>query len=151
MAEFPTAEQDGFRVEYYFFYGTLMDRTVLASVLQQPHRPEVYTARIRGWQCRMWGDYPTLVHGPDYTVSGVAYEVRSLRDRDRLIVYETDAYSLANCLIEFGHGRSVQGKTFVWNNDTELLRPGTFDLKDWLLKQKEFEVHLHSSYSVLSL
>jgi gamma-glutamylcyclotransferase (GGCT)/AIG2-like uncharacterized protein YtfP len=132
-------ERPDFQVEYYFFYGTLMDRAVLARILQQHHRPEIYPASIKGWQCKMSGEYPALVLGSDY-VRGMAYEVRSPRERDRLTLYETDAYKLQNCLIEFEHGRSVQGKTFVWNGDTGLLRQGTFDLKDWLLKQKEFSI-----------
>lgn len=70
----------------------------------------------------------------------MAYEVRSHRERDRLIAYETDAYKLQDCPIDMGHRGHVQGKTFVWNKDTKLLRNDTFNLKDWLLKRKEFEV-----------
>jgi gamma-glutamylcyclotransferase (GGCT)/AIG2-like uncharacterized protein YtfP len=140
MDETLTTEGPDLQVEYYFFYGTLMDRAVLARILQQPHRPEIYPASINGWQCQMWGEYPALVLGSDYTVRGMAYEVRSPRERDRLTSYETDAYKLQNCLIEFELGRSVRGRTFVWNGDTGLLRQGTFDLKDWLLKQKEFSI-----------
>ncbi|KAJ5661479.1 uncharacterized protein N7477_009095 [Penicillium maclennaniae] len=140
MADTVSLAQAGFRVEYYFFYGSLMDRTVLARVLQKHHRPEIYPASLKGWQRKMWGEYPALDHSPGYTTKGTAYEVRSSRERDRLIGYETDAYKVQPCLIDVGHGHSVQGKTFVWDDDPELLRYGTFDLKDWLLKQKEFEI-----------
>ncbi|KAJ5137116.1 hypothetical protein N7448_005670 [Penicillium atrosanguineum] len=88
----------------------------------------------------MWGDYPALVPSPGYTTKGMSYKVRSPREWDHLAGYETDAYKLQPCLIDLGHGHSVQGKTFVWDDDKELLRYGTFDLKDWLLKQKELEV-----------
>lgn len=140
MADTASLERPGFRVEYYFFYGSLMDRSVLARVLQKQHRPEIYPATLKGWQCKMWGDYAALVHSPGYTTKGMAYEVRSPRERDCLVAYETDAYKIQPCLIDIGHGHSVQGKTFIWDDDTELLRYGTFDLKDWLLKQKEFEI-----------
>jgi len=61
MAESPTSEELDFQAEYYFLYGTLMDHNVLARVLQQPHRPEIYTATIEGWKGKMWGEHPALV------------------------------------------------------------------------------------------
>jgi gamma-glutamylcyclotransferase (GGCT)/AIG2-like uncharacterized protein YtfP len=134
-------DDNGFRVEYYFFYGTLMDHSTLAKVLDDPGWPELYPAQIVGWSCKLWGDYPALLVGPSGNViHGMVYEVKSPKEQDRLIRYETSAYQIQKCFIEFEDGTSVVGKTFTWNADMQLLREGTFDLKDWLLKQKEFSI-----------
>jgi hypothetical protein len=68
MAETCTHEQPDSRVNYYFFYGSLMDHAVLSRALQQPHRPEIYPATVEGWQCKMWGEYPALVRSPGNNV-----------------------------------------------------------------------------------
>jgi hypothetical protein len=87
----------------------------------------------------MWGDYPALVKSsPDDIVKGMAYRVCSIRERERLVQYETSAYRVQGCRICFEDGTWTFGKTFVWDGDVEELRKGSFDLRDWLLKDKEF-------------
>lgn len=89
----------------------------------------------------IWGDYPALIQSsPNNIVTGLAYEVRSIRERERLVHYETAAYRIQACMIYFEDGTCTSGKTFVWDGDVEGLREGVFDLRDWLLKEKEFAV-----------
>ncbi|KAJ5101379.1 hypothetical protein NUU61_003601 [Penicillium alfredii] len=139
----PLEPDTTFQPQYYFFYGTLMDPATLAQTLKQTRngRPELHHAKIVGWRCKLWGPYPALVAGPpDNVIHGRAYELQSIQERDSLIAYETGVYSLRGCVIEFEDGRLVEGKTFVWGGDGDLLREGTFDLKDWLLDQKECSI-----------
>ncbi|KAJ5985707.1 hypothetical protein N7499_008002 [Penicillium canescens] len=128
-------------MEYYFFYGSLMDRPKLAEILEKPGWHELHSAKIVGCDCKMWGEYPALVRGsPEDVIHGMAFEVRTSKERDSLIAYgtayETGAYDLQDCVIDLdGRGR-VNGKTFVWNGEFSSLRAGTFDLKDWKLNQE---------------
>jgi hypothetical protein len=90
----------------------------------------------------MWGDYPALVtvlseNSNTNSVRGVACEIQTIAERDRLIKYETTAYRIEDCWIEFERGPSVRGKTFVWDGEAESLHEGSFDLKDWIFKQRD--------------
>ncbi|KAK2804150.1 hypothetical protein FQN50_006692 [Emmonsiellopsis sp. PD_5] len=154
-----------FRAQHYFFYGSLRDHAHLSQVLNHRGWPELRPARIVGpWQCKLWGDYPALIrvaspspssssspspsltdgdngngNGSGNVIHGMAYEVRSRKERDRLMAHETSAYSLRDCVVEFedGSGMCVLGKTFVWDGDERVLRDGRFDMRDWLLKRRE--------------
>jgi hypothetical protein len=87
---------------------------------------------------KMWGPYPALVFKPNNITHGLAYEVRTEEDVEKLKYYETDAYRVKGCLIKFGDdGREVPGKTFVWNKGKEELKEGTFSLRDWQMEQLE--------------
>lgn len=57
-----------------------------------------------------------------------------------MAAYETDAYRVERCVIQFGNGSKAAGLTFVWNGDTSVLKEGMFDLKDWVMKKKEFSI-----------
>lgn len=83
----------------YFFYGTLMDRYVLAKVLKKPERVELQPARLVGWSYKMWGEYPALLQvqvagSTTDIVCGVAYEVQTITDREngdwRLLIKSLD-------------------------------------------------------------
>jgi len=136
-----------FSKEFYFFYGTLMDRKTLTRVLKLREQPELRPAKITGYHCMLWGEYPALVRADDdgslnndELVHGMAYEVQSPEDVGRLEAYETEYYENASCRIEFDDGREVAGRTFVWagGDDTGELREGrSFDLKDWRLDNLE--------------
>lgn len=134
----PNYDYNAFRKTYYFFYGTLMDTKHLAKVLQLPNRPQPHPAKIVGYACKLWGPYPALVDKtPGAIVYGVAYEVQSSEDAERLQFYETDNYSPNACLIKFKDGSEVIGKVFKWVGDKSLLKDGNFDLKDWQMKKLE--------------
>lgn len=128
----PNYDYEPFRKQFYFFYGTLMDRSTLATILDLQRQPEIFRAKITGYYSMMWDQYPVLLDGPQGSaVHGVAYEVQSLKDKKRLEEYETDNYKNASCLIEFEDGRKVIGRTFKWNADKAPQKEGSFDLKDW--------------------
>jgi hypothetical protein len=90
----------------------------------------------------MWGDYPALIESsPNDIVTGMAYRACSVRDRERLVRYETAAYRIQGCTLWFD-GTWMVGKIFVWNGERDGgrdgLREGDFDSRGWLLKEKEF-------------
>lgn len=110
---------DPFRQAYYFFYGTLMDPSTLAKVLQLPEPPTMRPAKVVGFHTKLWGPYPTLLHGPSgHEVDGLTYEILSEKQHDRLCAYETDKYRFQPCMIDFldgavGVGKMVEGVTFM--------------------------------------
>lgn len=60
--------------EFHFFYGTLMDPQTLAKVLKLNNLPYLVLAKVSGYHCKLWGEYPALVGGePDEPVYGMAY------------------------------------------------------------------------------
>ena len=129
---------DLFQSPYFFFYGMLTDPTTLAKVLKLRDRPGLRPAMIMEHGMRLWGEFPALLDGhPEKPIQGVAYEIRSQEEEDRLVEYETDMYRKKGCVIEFRDGSKVPGVTFVWNADPGLLRDRSFDLKDWLLEQRD--------------
>jgi hypothetical protein len=134
----PTYE---FRKEFYFFYGTLMDSATLAMVLRLRYLPVLVPAKISGYHCKLWGEYPALVDGVvSEVVHGMAYEVRSSEEERRLNDYETDHYFKEGCSIELDDWTRVMGNTFKWHGDNTELKEGRFDLKDWKMDRLEREL-----------
>lgn len=121
------------RKELYFFYGSLMDPTQLQRVLGLKDRPRsLVPAEIVGYHVRMWGPYPALIDGPPGgVVKGMAYEVGGEEGKNKLAHYETDNYTEHRCTIRLEGGAQVSGTTFEWAGDTDDLKEGSFDLKDW--------------------
>ncbi|KAM5483026.1 hypothetical protein MaudMau93_006538 [Microsporum audouinii] len=120
-----------FRKHYIFFYGTLMNKDVLAKVLDvspDDKKLKLRPAQIAGYHTRFWGSCPALLDGPqlDSHVDGMAYEALSQQEVDRLSAYETDRYILRNCMIKFldiedAENRMVIGETFLWNGSPQEL------------------------------
>jgi len=80
----------------------------------------------------LWGQYSALLDAPPgAVVYGMAYEVQTQSEKERLQIYETSHHKERSCLIELQDGRKVIGRIFLWNADRALLKEGTFDLKDW--------------------
>lgn len=128
-------DYNAFHKRFYFFYGTLMDPTTLTKVLQLRSRPQLLPARLDGYNCMRWGPYPALLDGPPgLTVYGMAYEVDSPAEVERLKVYETDNHITKSCWITFRDGRELGGKNFGWDADKALLKEGAFDFKDWQME-----------------
>lgn len=123
--------------ELYFFYGSLMDPSVLQLVLGLPESPTLTPAALYGWHMKMWGPYPALNDdGPMEWVEGMVYEVEGRQLKDRLAAYETEQYAEHMCEISFeGREETVTGKTFVWAGDPSELREGKFNLKDWQMER----------------
>lgn len=127
----------GFRPQYFFSYGSLMDTRQLRKVIQLQEIPVLQPATIVGWNSMLWGQYPALIFKINGITHGIAYEVQKKEQVEYLMRYETDAYRVKGCIIKFADGRELPGKTFIWNAEKELLKEGIFDLKDWQTKQLE--------------
>jgi len=120
----------------YFFYGTLMDSSMLMEILGLKEKPTLRPAKIVGYSCKLWGQYPALVNGPQGgVVEGAMYEVQSDEHAARLAEYETKAYGTAPCDIRFMDDEEpseVCGTTFRYAGPKQDLEEGDFDLKTWL-------------------
>lgn len=130
-----------FRKTYYFFYCTLMDPETLGNVLKRAYSPEARPAVTWGPRLKLWGEYPALVSGPKKEIiCGVACEIQSQQEADRLAAYETDMYRVQGCPIYFDDGEDAGGRIFRFVGDESLLTEGIFDMKDWLLRKREYEI-----------
>ena len=105
----------------YFFYGTLADPKFLSEVLGLKETPTFRPAMVVGYECKFWGNYPALVDGPrGAEVRGVAYDVSSEEDAQKLADYETQVYIETPCLITYTdsqNNETVMGSTFKYNGD----------------------------------
>ncbi|EAW14348.1 gamma-glutamylcyclotransferase family protein [Aspergillus clavatus NRRL 1] len=120
----------------YFFYGTLMDPKILADILDLDHEPKLRPAKVVGYACKLWGQYPAMVDGPqDATVEGAVYNVQTVKDGEKLAAYETNHYQTKACLIEYMDSQEPVddlGHTFMFVGDSRDLTEGTFNLQTWL-------------------
>ncbi|RGP71731.1 hypothetical protein FLONG3_7035 [Fusarium longipes] len=120
----------------YFVYGTLMDPGMLADVLGLEHQPELRPAKIEGYSCKLWGQYPAMQDGSrGVQVSGKVYRVESVAHAKRLAEYETNSYEAKPCLIQYTDGKHpVQdyGHVFMFVGNTHDIQDGEFNLETWL-------------------
>lgn len=140
----PSPDRDnfiGFRPHYIFLYGTLMDPAQLQKVLRLETTPSLRPATITGWKMMLWGAYyPALVFKSGNLIHGMAYEVQKESHMEYLKHYETEAYTLHGCMINFPDDQTeIPGETFIYDGDRDLLREGGFDLKDWQMEKLEEE------------
>jgi hypothetical protein len=108
--------QDQYPV-WYFFYGTLADPLVLKRLLGLSDEPDYQPARVRGGTLTTWGGkYRALVDGPatgpDPSVQGRAFLVKTRDQEEILCCYESDRYEVVRCNIEMEPTESVKGLTF---------------------------------------
>ncbi|KAI1084044.1 hypothetical protein F5B20DRAFT_363530 [Whalleya microplaca] len=120
---------------WYFFYGTLTKPEILKHVLDIEEEPSLRPATIVGYSLSSWGQYPALIDGDTgEKVSGYGYEVQSIEHEYKLARYETNAYKLHPCKIQFDDGKEpleVYGNTFMYAGDSEALKAGRFDRVLW--------------------
>ena len=124
----PDFDFDVFRKQYCFFYGSLADSSRLGKVLGFNESPVLHPAKIIGYHCKFWGTYPALLDGPPgATIHGVAYEVQSSEEVQRLRAYETDNYRDVPCFIYIEGRGKVFGCTFKWDGEESFLteNPGS--------------------------
>lgn len=120
----------------YFVYGTLMDPAMLADILGLEKQPTLRPAKIAGYACKLWGQYPAVQNGPqDAPVAGAVYRVQSVSHAKRLAEYETDNYRVEPCVIQYTDAKEPaeeMGHVFMFNGNPRDLEEGTFDLSLWL-------------------
>ena len=101
----PVPRQEEFPV-WYFFYGTLADRAVLARVLSRNEMDGevLMEARVQRGVLKSWGGkYRALVDGSERNeVLGSAFLITCKEYEDALRQYETDNYEVVRCTILMG-------------------------------------------------
>jgi gamma-glutamylcyclotransferase (GGCT)/AIG2-like uncharacterized protein YtfP len=100
----------------YFFYGTLMDRTVLAAVLGRSlalaaSRP----ASLDGYRrvFRAGASYPVLVPAAGEVVAGIVVDGLGQGDRRRLEAFEGSDYVSREMPVRLGRGRLAAAWVFM--------------------------------------
>lgn len=132
----------------YFFYGTLKEPQTLSRILDKPVlQSALHAAYVVGYSIEMWGQYKALVIGPQGDIiEGIAYEVQSEEDEEKLAFYETSAYEVAPCNIylcaeEAGvEPEKICGNTFKYAGDAQALKEGRWDRKLWLKNMQSREL-----------
>ncbi|KAF1345547.1 hypothetical protein BDV97DRAFT_361359 [Delphinella strobiligena] len=110
----------------YFFYGSLMDAGTLQSVLECAERPRLLsaTAKIRGYECKMWGMYPAIIRitprdedgDEDETIPGKLYEPSPLEHIDAMSIetklrnWEGANYRLISCIVQVEGIGGIEGE-----------------------------------------
>ena len=77
-----------------------MDLEILAQVLGMSNRPPVLRpAKVIGYDIKLWDLLPALVDKRKKIINGVACEIMTQTQLDRLVLYETRKYDLRPCSI----------------------------------------------------
>lgn len=114
-----------------------MDPQTLARVLEMSDCPPILRpAKLIGYDIKLWGPFPALVNKRRNRINGLAFEIMSKTQLDRLVFYETDKYTLRPCTIHLLNAQKtvetkIDGVTFMWNGGENELEEGEFDLKQW--------------------
>ncbi|KAJ5664062.1 hypothetical protein N7507_004793 [Penicillium longicatenatum] len=119
----------------YFFYGTLTDPSMVREILGLEFEPELRSARLSGYECKLWGQYPALLDAPGSVVEGAVYHVETVEHGERLAAYETNNYHADPCRIRYTDGKEPAddiGYTFKFKGNRNDLSKGGFDLRVWL-------------------
>ena len=121
-----------------FFFGTLMDRDVLAAVLgRRPPEQSLEPAGLRGWRRQPVAGrtYPMLAAYPTGRVDGVLVHGLDGEDRRRLDHYEGDEYTLAEVVVVLGHGQRQRALVYACRVGVAAGR-GPWRLQDWQRRHK---------------
>ncbi|KAL2820574.1 hypothetical protein BDW59DRAFT_150709 [Aspergillus cavernicola] len=107
----------------------LSDPTMLCDVLGLENEPQLRPATITGYECKLWGQYAALLHGPTGSVvHGAVYYVPTVEQGERLARYETNSYRVEPRCIRYTDGdRSMEelGYTFKFvGNGNDLTEGG---------------------------
>ncbi len=116
----------------YFFYGTLMDRLVLAAVIgrlpPKPGRAAILDGYLRVF--RQGRSYPVLVPAAEESVAGLLVEGLGEGDARRLDAFEGSDYLLREMPVRLARGRHVPALMFMprpWVPAS----PRTWSPEDW--------------------
>lgn len=119
----------------YFFHGTLTDPSMIREILELEIEPELRPARLSGYECKSWGQYPALFDAPGSVFEGAVDHVKTVEHGERLAAYETKNYQADPCRIHYTDGKEPSDDvryTFKFKGHQKDLSEGTFDLGVWL-------------------
>jgi hypothetical protein len=123
-------EEPPFKKQHYFLLGPLMDPSTLSQVLGTDGMPELKPATVFGFKCKLWGSHPVLSDELCRdAVHGVAYEVQTAEEKQKLVDYHGPNYDLGPCTIHLDDATWVWGRIFKWDVDESLLTEGTFNIE----------------------
>jgi hypothetical protein len=114
-ADWRTPEAASRTVMTYFFFGTLMDLDVLATVLDRPLAGgELSQAWLRGYRRvrAATASYPVLVPAAGLLVGGVLFHPRSDRDEVRIRHFEDEEYIDLWLMAQLPGGRRLPARVF---------------------------------------
>jgi Gamma-glutamyl cyclotransferase, AIG2-like len=100
----------------YFFFGTLMDREVLATVLDRAvGGDELRRAWLHGYRRVRAASvsYPILVPAAGLVVGGVVFQPKSTRDDVRIRHFEEGEYAEHWSLVRLAGGRRLAARVFL--------------------------------------
>jgi Gamma-glutamyl cyclotransferase, AIG2-like len=100
----------------YFFFGTLMDREVLATVLDRPvPGDELRWAWLHDYQRVRAANasYPILVPAPGMVVHGVVFSPKGDRDDVRIRHFEAGEYAARWLYVHLAGGRRLATRVFL--------------------------------------
>jgi|SRR5690606_10560475 len=122
----------------YFFFGTLMDRDVLATVLGRPvSENEMVPAWLRDYRRvrAATASYPVLVPSPGVVVRGVVFEPRDACDDLRIRQFEEEEYAERWLPVYLAGGRKIAARVF-FGLDSMPATDEPWDLAAWAAKHK---------------
>ncbi|KAF3480880.1 uncharacterized protein GIQ15_06227 [Arthroderma uncinatum] len=138
MAEQSSTRNNDPPTGLYFFYGTLMDPTLLVELLGLDKKPDLRPAYIKGYKFKLWGPYPALLddkHDDSAIIEGAAFNVATVQHARLLAEYETDNYTTGTTTVYYTDGQQPatdQGNIYVFSGDRTILREGEFNLEKWM-------------------
>ncbi|EZF29936.1 hypothetical protein TMEN_2888 [Trichophyton mentagrophytes] len=122
----------------YFFYGTLMDPTLLVQLLHLDKLPDLRPASIKGYKFKLWGPYPALLddeHDDSAVIEGAVYNVESVEHAHALANYETKNYTTGTTTAYYSDGQQPetdQVTIYVFAGNRSDLSEGDFNLQRWM-------------------
>ena len=126
-----------------FCFGSLMDRDVLALVLdREPLPPGIHMepASISGFRkVRLPHEtYPMLVPAAEGEAGGALIHGLSRQDLDRIVFFEGEEYELAPCVVRLGDGEVADALFF----DEGIMPPPRTEQWDFDSWQREHKAYL---------
>jgi hypothetical protein len=106
---------------------------MLRDVLGLATEPQLRPATVTGYECKLWGQYPTLLDAPEKVVHGAVYHVETEEHGERLASYEADNYSIgpnrvASTILTAMSPVDDFGCVFRFVGNMRDLNDGVFDL-----------------------
>lgn len=127
----------------FFFFGTLMDRDVLAAVLARPvEADELRPGRLHGFVrvASLNATYPVLRAAAGRSVDGQVLATPTARDVVRILHFESEEYEPEWLRVDLADGRTHAARVFL---ALATMEPGTeaWTLEDWARRHKAAYLH----------